>query len=69
MQPVLKCSYPLQYVLTLETADELLPEAQSLSPGEHDSPERCRMLGYDQAPCPLYGQGGPGGVHPRVSRI
>ena len=52
MQPVLKCSYPLQYVLTLETADELLPEVQSLSPGEHDSPERCRMLGYDQAPCP-----------------
>ena len=52
MQPVLKCSYPLQYVLTLETADELLPEVQSLSPGEHDSPERCRMLGYDKAPCP-----------------
>ena len=23
MQPVLRCSYPMQYVLTLETADEL----------------------------------------------
>ena len=52
MQPVLRCSYPMQYVLTLETADELLPEAQRLSPGERDSPERCRMLGYDKAPCP-----------------
>ena len=52
MQPVLRCSYPMQYVLTLETADELLPEAQGLSPGERDSPERCRMLGYDKAPCP-----------------
>ena len=49
MQPVLR---PMQYVLTLETADELLPEAQRLSPGERDSPERCRMLGYDKAPCP-----------------
>ena len=52
MQPVLRCSYPMQYVLTLETADELLPEAQGSSPGERDSPERCRMLGYDKAPCP-----------------
>ena len=42
----------MQYVLTLEMADELLPEAQRLSPGEMDSPERCRMLGYDKAPCP-----------------
>lgn len=52
MQPVLRCSYPMQYVLTLEAADELLPEAQRLSPGERGSPERCRMLGYDKAPCP-----------------
>ena len=58
MQPVLKCSYPLQYVLTLETADGLLPEVQSLSPGE----QHVRLR--PSAVPPMYGQGGAGGVHP-----
>ena len=40
LQPVLKCSYPMQYVLTLESVDELLPEQVGKSPGWRHSPER-----------------------------
>ena len=44
LQPVLKCSYPSQFVLTLEPADTLLPEMPGTSPGERESPERMAAL-------------------------
>ena len=40
LQPVIRCSYPGQYVLTLDTEDELLPPMKKPSPGGFRSPER-----------------------------
>ena len=40
LQPVIRCSYPGQYVLTLDTEDQLLPAKKPMAAGASGSPER-----------------------------
>jgi hypothetical protein len=40
LQPVIRCSYPGQYVLTLDTEDQLLPAMKPMAAGASGSPER-----------------------------
>jgi hypothetical protein len=39
LMPVLPCSYPSQWVLTLDSEDELLPRQKQSAPGKTESPE------------------------------
>ncbi len=39
LMPVLRCGYPAQWVLTLDTEEELLPREKGAGPGATDSPE------------------------------
>ena len=75
LQPVIRCSYPAQYVFTLDTEEELLPPKKKPAPGFHRSPEwQHTSAGRQSGPPPssdtsgeLPAEGGGGGGDDAIS--